>query len=609
MPIDLTISQFSLLRHLERSAANLLRHRPRLTFREWAPRYIENPDGSPFRFRPVQEQMADDVFNPLLTSFALRAYSGMGKTYFFGAAFCYAIEQLRLATAVMLPSQTSAEQWVKEELSKMFDSTPAMERLTKTTDILSRKVWAEGGELYALGANSSGQLRRLQASVLYADEIDAIEQTSTDEGDKLKQFYKRGRGRKEQFKWATSYPSLKGHSKIDSLIDQSDGCRWYVNCARCGHLYEMHTSQMIWKPGEPETARITCPECGAKHDDDTRKQMAESGRLLTRTMEERKPTGARGVHINCMAHTGDHNAAYSGYLHEVAAEIEAFKKAENPEKAKRVFVNTMDAESFSEAVETKPEADVLYDRREQYNPIEELPFGVCVLTMGVDVQKDRLEAQILGWGENAEVWGIAYRVIQGSPLSPKTWNDLDKLRTREWIHPAGKRISPVRTFVDSGKWQDAVFEYTRPRIRGGVYACKGAKTIDRQLMDNKPSRVGRPVTLQYHIGTHEAKDLIYQRLELSPPNVGDPYPRGFIHVPEIEEFGPNAGGDGTGYFEMLTAEDSTFRRSSMTGEFVRFFDNPRGHRNEALDTFVYALAAERNLNPDYAFIARSLVSG
>ena len=34
----------------------------------------------------------------------------------------------------------------------------------------------------------------------------------------------------------------------------------------------------------------------------------------------------------------------------------------------------------------------------------ELPPGVLMITMGVDVQKDRLEAMIVGWGANSESW-------------------------------------------------------------------------------------------------------------------------------------------------------------------------------------------------------------
>ena len=49
------------------------------------------------------------------------------------------------------------------------------------------------------------------------------------------------------------------------------------------------------------------------------------------------------------------------YLHQVAAKLERIPKAGNPEKARRVFVNTMDAESFEETVESTSFRGVVLD--------------------------------------------------------------------------------------------------------------------------------------------------------------------------------------------------------------------------------------------------------
>ena len=47
-----------------KTAMDRLRVKPHLDFLEWAPRHIRNADGTPFRFRPTQEQVARDLFNP-----------------------------------------------------------------------------------------------------------------------------------------------------------------------------------------------------------------------------------------------------------------------------------------------------------------------------------------------------------------------------------------------------------------------------------------------------------------------------------------------------------------------------------------------------------------
>tara|TARA_R110000772_G_scaffold78559_1_gene168549 strand:+ start:8970 stop:10811 length:1842 start_codon:yes stop_codon:yes gene_type:complete len=608
--INFSTSQLALLTEFRTAAKEVIRHRPKLTFYEWAPLNLVNPDGSKFAFRSTQKQIARDLFNPALLSVSLRAYSGMGKTYGFSAGICYAIEQMQESIGVMFPNKSAVEGWVGAELQKVIDATPSIANLRMDRDVMSYKSWMNGANLTALGSNSSTLIRRLQASIMFADEIDAVVQTITDEGDKVDQFLMRGRGRRKQYKWLTSYPSIKGHSKIDARYNQSDGCRWYVNCHRCGHQYEMHTKQMVWTPGKPQTARLICPACEVEITDEQRFKMADSGLYLNREMETPAESGvARGFHVNCMSHVGDSNMAYDGYLHEIAAEMEGYKNAANPEKARQVFVNTRDAESFAEESETKPEPDDLYSRRESdWNPNEMLPAGVLVLTAGVDIQKNRIEVIILGHGLNAEIWTISYRVILGSFSKIATQSALDELLAKPWRHEIGPPLKPICTLVDSGNWRDTVYAYTRPRYRRSVYACKGAKALDRPLMDGKPTKQGRPAVMLYNVGTNEAKDLIYQRLELEqPPEDATEYPRGYIHVPRIDEFGPDAGGEATGFFEMLLAEDSQMKRSTATGEFVRAFDCPKGVRNEALDVFVYALAAERIKRPKYELIARKMI--
>ena len=59
------------------------------------------------------------------------------------------------------------------------------------------------------------------------------------------------------------------------------------------------------------------------------------------------------------------------------------------------------------------EETALLARREEY--AAEAPAGVLVLTAGVDVQDDRLEVEVVGWGMGEESWAIDYRVLWGDP--------------------------------------------------------------------------------------------------------------------------------------------------------------------------------------------------
>ena len=59
-------------------------------------------------------------------------------------------------------------------------------------------------------------------------------------------------------------------------------------------------------------------------------------------------------------------------------------------------------------------------RRENYGA--ELPEGVLLLTAAVDVQDNRLEYEICGWGMAEECWGIKKGTILGVPDTPKVWD-------------------------------------------------------------------------------------------------------------------------------------------------------------------------------------------
>ncbi len=52
-----------------------------------------------------------------------------------------------------------------------------------------------------------------------------------------------------------------------------------------------------------------------------------------------------------------------------------------------------------------------------------VPMEALILTAGVDVQGDRLEVSIWGWGKNQQSWLIDHQVIYGDPLQNEVWRN------------------------------------------------------------------------------------------------------------------------------------------------------------------------------------------
>jgi phage terminase large subunit GpA-like protein len=125
-----------------------------------------------------------------------------------------------------------------------------------------------------------------------------------------------------------------------------------------------------------------------------------------------------------------------------------------------------------------------------------------------------------------------------------------------------------------------------------IYACEGATTISKPIIPKKPTKRGIPPALVWEVGTHEAKDVIYQQLEIN-----DPSAQGYMHFPDTASFTES-------YFRGLTIEESVMQRG-RDGNFYRFFfKKSSDDRNEPLDAEVYANAAEQIFRPNYEKLAK-----
>src|SRR5262249_36997996 len=143
-----------------------------------------------------------------------------------------------------------------------------------------------------------------------------------------------------------------------------------------------------------------------------------------------------------------------GFLQMLAQQEIDVEKSENPERARRVLVNTVDAETYEAEFEHKPEHTAIFLRREPYDPAVMLPAGVLAVFFFVDVQADRLELFIDGYGERSQTWGLDYQVIKGTPLAPPDqgcWAELDRILSQsKWQHPSGRYISLSGGLIDCG---------------------------------------------------------------------------------------------------------------------------------------------------------------
>ncbi|MCV5761347.1 phage terminase large subunit family protein, partial [Escherichia coli] len=86
---------------------------------------------------------------------------------------------------------------------------------------------------------------------------------------------------------------------------------------------------------------------------------------------------------------------------------------------RQTFINTTLGEPYEDAGEFAMSEQRLIARVEVWGA--EVPYGVLLLTAGVDTQDDRFEITVLGWGMNEECWVIAHDVIFGDLETEEPW--------------------------------------------------------------------------------------------------------------------------------------------------------------------------------------------
>ena len=142
-------------------------------------------------------------------------------------ALGYVIDQAPRRILSLWPTNSQAEKFSKDILcGELFDTTPCLNFLSGgnrriASNTLLHKAFP-GGLIDLFGANAPGDMRRAKGSLLYADEIDAIESTQTDEGDQLAIFAKRGSEYPDTIQVYASYPSVMGKSRINAKLAETD---------------------------------------------------------------------------------------------------------------------------------------------------------------------------------------------------------------------------------------------------------------------------------------------------------------------------------------------------------------------------------------------------
>lgn len=561
-------------------------------------------------FAPYQAGLLNVFHEPGVEIAVVMGSSQWGKTACAVNIVAYHIAHDPCPILVVEPTvKPMAEDFAKNRLDPVIAASPRLrdcvskKRAKDSSNTTLLKTF-RGGALAVGGANSAASLASRSIRVLILDEVDRYPAELPGEGSTIAIALKRTTAyRRRRRVFMPSSPTLKGGT-IDTWFQRGDQRRYFVPCPACEHMHPYEWANVLWDgpsvrpmdPGarghvwkatpDPLSARLHCPACGYG--------ISEAERVALLSKGEWRATAPRQEPAIVSFHLWE---AYSP-LSSLAEIVSGFLRAREAQKAgDRSEMHTWQNTTLGEPIEPDAgdgvEPHVLLMRRESFE--HEVPSGACCLTMGVDVQDDRLEALVYGWGPGEESWILDRQVIPGDTSQPQPWEGLDELLDRSYLHSTGQRLPIQATCIDSaGHRTTLVYDYALRQAARRVYAVIGRDGQRPIVSSPSPRKWGqqkRQVPL-YTIGVDAAKALVVSRLAVTEKGPG------YVHMPHSDWADEELAA-------QLTAERLVTRFVRGVPSQVWKKTRPR---NEALDCTVYALAALRLLHPDLGLLSARLLN-
>lgn len=505
------------------------------------------------------------------------------------------------AMMIMLPTGDAVRDYVKTKLDPAIQATPRLR-----AKVLPQKSRDEngstgtfkrfpGGFAVITGANSAARLQMLSIRVLDMEDVSEYPFDVDEKGDPVDQALQRTKSVTDIRKvlW-NSTPDLKGSCRITIRYEASDQRRYYLPCPHCGAYQILKIENLRYASATPpHGAYFQCVANGCVIEAHHRKGMLARGFWLKTYPGEDAPGDvvapeeieryrARPSAGRCPGF-----AIWQAYSPFVSWEYtcgEWIEAQKSPLKLK-TFTKRVLGEPFEEKGEV-PDYEKLIARRESF-PLATMPPGCLFLTGAADVQGNRIEWAVWGWGIGKTSWLIDKGIVEGDTAQLATFAPLTEIVARQYPNALGARW-PIEAFaIDTGFNTQTVYAWARARgprllaikgVDGHLRPPLGTPAPQEVSFDGRKLKQG---ILLWPVGQWGIKADFYAALRntIEGPKEGI-FPAGYVHLPDAVD---------EAYLKQLTAESLVKRQVGWRE--VQEWVKPHGVANEALDIRVYATAA------------------
>lgn len=545
-------------------------------------------------FAPFQKGILDVFHEVGVSTAVVMGSSQWGKTSILVNQCCYGIAKNAGPALIVFPTvEPMARDFAKNRLEPTIEATPVLKDIfgkkrTKDASNTTLLKTYNGGYIAVGGANSAASLAARTIRDLYCDEIDRWPIELPGEGNTLAIVLKRTQAyRQRAHRLLVSSPTIKD-APIHYWFKRGDQRRFYVPCPSCAHMHPYEWKNVKWENDDPQTARLHCPACEYAISEAERLAILSKGDWHAEHPNRRDKTIVS-------FHLWEAYSPLSSLADIVRNFLSAHEKQEAGDKSEmHTWQNTTLAEPVEPAKADGPDANVLLQRKEMYITDEiDLPERACCLVLGIDTQDDWLDAHVWAYGPGEESWVVDRHRFEGNTEQPGPWARLDELLEQHYRHPTGHRLMIQSACIDTaGHRTNIVYDWVE---RKGGHRVKaiigrgGPRVFVASPSTVKIKNTDRTVSL-YSLGVDSGKSTLLNRLKITEKGPG------YIHLAEADWCDQE-------FAEQLTAEYPVMKWSrGVPAEVWR----KRRTRNEALDCYVYALAALRLLNPKLSQMLETL---
>lgn len=525
---------------------------------------------------------------------------------------CYIIDVLPAPMMVLFPKLDKGKEFSLERFEPAIEVTPRLAAKvplkTREKGITQTFKRYAGGWVKFVGSHSADAVKSSSVRFIFVEEPDDCEQDVKGQGRSIKLLRERLKTYYDTFSVMGGTPTMKGLSAIEAEMDLTDKRRWMVPCHHCGDAAPLDWANVKWDHDEtrkhvvygdalPETAYYTCAACGGIWNEAEKNANVRRGEWRATAPF----TGLAGFYVwDMMSALGT-----GATMAEIARKYLEAKHESDAGDAKALveFYNNQLGIPF-EYKSPAPKEEELAERAEAYAELT-VPWGGLGITIGVDVQPDRIALCVVAWGRGEESWRVYWGEIHGNVIDreDEVWAELERQIFRPFRHASGAEMFAEKISIDSGdgNTSDAVYWFCRKHRHRGVLAIRGVETgeifrVPRPPIDpgRRPTKASRYGLQVWPVGTEKAKDLL----------IGFGEHGGRLGLCDRGADGRVATGSGAGrmhwyaeirgdYYRQITAEVKAPKKGAPRGKLA--WQAKQGVRNEALDCEVYALHAARAL--------------